>query len=102
MCQYRRRARRRIQAGSPAAARAGPGGSCLDPKSDLARAVFRGETLFMEQVLLPFLRDYQGLKVVIEHVTTQETTDIVRAHAPRVAGTITPHHLMINRTSLFQ
>jgi dihydroorotase len=56
----------------------------------------------MEQVLLPFLGDYQGLKVVIEHVTTQETTEIVRAHAPRVAGTITPHHLMINRTSLFQ
>ena len=27
---------------------------------------------------------------------------IVRAHAPRVAGTITPHHLMINRTSIFQ
>ncbi len=42
----------------------------------------------MEQILLPFLKEYQGLKVVIEHVTTQETTEIVRAHAPRVAGTI--------------
>ena len=35
-------------------------------------------------------------------MTTAETVDIVRAHAPRVAGTITPHHLVINRTSLFQ
>jgi dihydroorotase len=47
-------------------------------------------------------KEHQGLKVVIEHVTTEETAAIVRAHAPRVAGTITPHHLMINRTSLFQ
>ena len=73
-------------------------GEATDPAVD----IFDRETVFMEQVLLPFLRDYQGLKVVIEHVTTQETTEIVRAHAPRVAGTITPHHLMINRTSLFQ
>jgi dihydroorotase len=56
----------------------------------------------MEQVLLPFLKDYPELKVVVEHVTTEETTAIVRAHAPLVAGTITPHHLVINRTSLFQ
>jgi dihydroorotase len=73
-------------------------GEATDPAVD----IFDREAVFMEQVLLPFLGDYQGLKVVIEHVTTQETTEIVRAHAPRVAGTVTPHHLMINRTSLFQ
>jgi dihydroorotase len=56
----------------------------------------------MNRVLLPWLGEHQGLRVVIEHVTTEETVAIVRAHAPRVAGTITPHHLMINRTSLFQ
>jgi dihydroorotase len=56
----------------------------------------------MEQSLLPLLRRHQGLKIVLEHVTTAETADIVRANAPRVAGTITPHHLVINRTSLFQ
>ncbi len=70
--------------------------------TDPAVDIFDREQVFMEQVLLPFLKDYQGLKVVIEHVTTQETVEIVRAHAPRVAGTITPHHLMINRTTLFQ
>ncbi|MDB5566364.1 MAG: dihydroorotase [Tardiphaga sp.] len=73
-------------------------GEATDPAVD----IFDREQVFMEQVLLPFLKDYRGLKVVIEHVTTQETVEIVRAHAPRVAGTITPHHLMINRTSLFQ
>jgi dihydroorotase len=73
-------------------------GEATDPAVD----VFDREAVFMEQSLLPLLHDHQGLKVVIEHVTTAETIEIVRAHAPRVAGTITPHHLVINRTSLFQ
>ena len=73
-------------------------GEATDPAVD----IFDREAVFMEQSLLPLLRDHQGLKVVVEHVTTAETLDIVRAHAPRVGGTITPHHLIINRTSLFQ
>jgi dihydroorotase len=73
-------------------------GEATDPAVD----IFDRESVFMQDTLLPLLREHQGLKVVIEHVTTEETIAIVRAHAPRVAGTITPHHLMINRTSLFQ
>src|ERR1700724_1387463 len=46
-------------------------GEATDPAVD----IFDREAVFMEQVLLPFLDDYQGLKVVVEHVTTQETTD---------------------------
>jgi len=33
----------------------------------------------MEQSLLPLLARHQGLKIVIEHITTAETADIVRA-----------------------
>ena len=73
-------------------------GEATDPAVD----IFDREAVFMEQTLLPLLRRHVGLKVVVEHVTTAETVDLVRAHAPRVAGTITPHHLVINRTSLFQ
>ncbi len=73
-------------------------GEATDPAVD----VFDRETVFMEQILLPLLRNHQELKVVVEHVTTAETIEIVRAHAPRVAATVTPHHLVINRTSLFQ
>jgi dihydroorotase len=73
-------------------------GEATDPSVD----VFDRESVFMEQSLLPLLARHQGLKVVVEHITTSETADIVRAHAPRVAATITPHHLMINRTSIFQ
>jgi dihydroorotase len=73
-------------------------GESTDPAVD----IFDREAVFMEQSLLPLLKRHPGLKVVIEHVTTAETADIVRAHAARAAGTITPHHLVINRTSLFQ
>lgn len=73
-------------------------GEATDPAID----IFDREAVFMEQTLVPLLKQYQGLKVVVEHVTTEETVALVRAHAPRVAGTITPHHLVINRTSIFQ
>ena len=73
-------------------------GEATDPAVD----IFDREAVFMEQSLLPLLKRHAGLKVVVEHVTTAETVDIVRAHASRTAGTITPHHLVINRTSLFQ
>jgi len=73
-------------------------GESTDPAVD----IFDREAVFMEQSLLPLLKRHAGLKVVIEHVTIAETADIVRAHASRAAGTITPHHLVINRTSLFQ
>jgi dihydroorotase len=73
-------------------------GEATDPAVD----IFDREAVFMEQSLLPLLKRHLGLKIVIEHVTTAETADIVRAHAPRAAGTLTPHHLVINRTSLFQ
>lgn len=73
-------------------------GEATDPAVD----VFDREAVFMEEKLLPLLHDHPALKVVIEHATTEETVAIVRAHASHVAATITPHHLIINRTSLFQ
>jgi dihydroorotase len=73
-------------------------GEATDPAVD----IFDREAVFMESELLPLLARHPGLKVVVEHATTAETLDIVRAHAPRAAATITPHHLVINRTSIFQ
>ena len=73
-------------------------GEATDPEID----IFDREAAFMEAELLPLLARHPGLKIVVEHATTAETLDIVRAHAGRAAATITPHHLVINRTSLFQ
>ena len=73
-------------------------GEATDPAVD----IFDRETVFMEKNLLPLLARHQGLRIVVEHVTTAETADLVRANADRVGATVTPHHLIINRTSIFQ
>ncbi|HBK07678.1 MAG TPA: dihydroorotase [Acetobacteraceae bacterium] len=73
-------------------------GETTDPEVD----IFDREAVFVERILPPLLKAHPGLKVVLEHVTTIEAADFVRAHASRMAATITPHHLLINRTSLFQ
>ena len=66
--------------------------------------VFDREAVFLDRVLAPLLERHPGLKVVLEHATTKEAVDFVRAHAAggRVGATITAHHLLINRTHLFQ
>ncbi len=73
-------------------------GEATDPAVD----IFDREAVFMETEMLPLLKRHQGLKVVVEHVTTAETVELVRAHAGRAAATVTPHHLILNRTSIFQ
>ena len=64
--------------------------------------VFDREARFVEEVLLPVLSDFPGLKVVLEHVTTSEGVAVVKAHAGRMAGTITPQHLLYDRNELFR
>jgi dihydroorotase len=40
------------------------------------------------------------LKVILEHVTTEAGVNFVRARGPRVAATITPHHLLATRNDM--
>lgn len=73
-------------------------GEVTDPAVD----VFDREAIFIERVLFPIVRDFPGLKVVLEHITTTEAADFVRESRDQVAATITPHHLLINRNAMFQ
>ncbi len=59
--------------------------------------IFDREQVFVERRLAPLLRDFPGLKVVLEHLSTEVAVGFVRAHAPQLAGTITPHHLAETR-----
>ena len=45
---------------------------------------------------------HQGLKVVLEHITTKEGVAFVEANGARMGGTITPHHLSYNRNAIFK
>lgn len=69
--------------------------------TDLEIDVFDREAVFIERVLPPVVNDFPGLKVVLEHVTTEEGVAFVREAGANVAATITPHHLMINRNAMF-
>lgn len=69
-------------------------GEEVDPEVD----VFEREAVFIERRLAPLLGDFPGLKVVLEHLSSKIAVDFVRAHAPRLGGTITPYHLCLNRT----
>ena len=64
--------------------------------------IFDREARFVEEVLLPTLQDFPGLKIVMEHVTTEEAVAVVRAHPGRLGATITPQHLLYNRNAIFQ
>ena len=72
-------------------------GEVADPKVD----IFDRERIFLERVLDPLVKSFSALKVVLEHVTTADAAQYVPAHASRMAATITPHHLMINRNAIF-
>ncbi len=71
-------------------------GEVTDPEID----IFDREKCFIDRVLGPLLRRHEGLKVVFEHVTTKDAVDFVQASSPRVAATITPQHLLLNRNDI--
>ena len=63
--------------------------------------VFDREKVFIERIMQPMLRDFPNLRVVFEHITTQDAAEFVAAASANVAATITPHHLLMNRNSMF-
>ena len=72
-------------------------GEVTDPATD----VFDREALFVEGSLHQIARDFPALKMVVEHITTREAAEFVTAAGANVAATITPQHLLYNRTSIF-
>lgn len=64
--------------------------------------IFDRERVFLDQVLTPIREKYPDLKIVLEHVTTKDGIDFVRNGGVNTAGTITVHHLIINRNAMFQ
>jgi dihydroorotase len=63
--------------------------------------VFDRERVFLETVLADIVRRFPGLRTVVEHASTREAVEFVSAGGPRIAATITAHHLLYNRGALF-
>jgi len=62
--------------------------------------IFDREAVFIDKVLKPIRKKNQDLKIVMEHVTTQDAVDYVRDNTKNLAATITTHHLIINRNHI--
>ena len=72
-------------------------GEVTDPEVD----VFDREAVFIDRTLDPLRRRLPELRIVLEHITTEEAAHYVGAGGPNLAATITAHHLVINRNALF-
>ncbi|MGK2953270.1 MAG: dihydroorotase [Thiobacillus sp.] len=73
-------------------------GEVVDPEVD----VFDREAVFIERHLIPLLRDFPRLKIVLEHITTRQAAEFVTAAPANVAATVTVHHLLYNRNAMFK
>jgi dihydroorotase len=72
-------------------------GEVTDPAVD----IFDREAVFIDRVLTGLVRDFPGLKIVFEHITTADAAAFVEASSANIAATITPQHLHINRNAMF-
>jgi dihydroorotase len=72
-------------------------GEVADPEVD----IFDREAVFIDRVLDSLRRRFPELRIVLEHITTAEAVDYIRAADANLAATITAHHLVINRNAVF-
>ena len=63
--------------------------------------VFDRERIFIDEVLIPMRRDFPELKIVFEHITTKEAVSYVLGERGPLGATITAHHLLFSRNSIF-
>ena len=63
--------------------------------------LFDREAVFIDRHLIPLRRDFPGLKIVFEHVTTREAAEYVSEAGDTLGATITAHHLLYNRNAIF-
>ncbi len=63
--------------------------------------IFDREAVFIDRTLSGIVRHFPDLKIVFEHITTQDAVDFVASCTSHVAATITPQHLHINRNAMF-
>ena len=68
--------------------------------TDAGVDIFDREHLFIERQLAPLVERFPGLRIVFEHITSSEAVDFVLAAPPRIAATITAHHLLLNRNDM--
>ena len=64
--------------------------------------VFDREKAYIDRVLQPLAENRPGLRIVFEHITTRDAVQFVLASSSKVAATLTPQHLLMDRGAIFQ
>ena len=62
--------------------------------------IFDREKIFIDRVLKPIHENIPQLRIVFEHITTQDAVQYVLSSNKNIAATITPHHLLFNRNAM--
>ncbi|SOC23329.1 dihydroorotase [Thalassospira xiamenensis] len=71
-------------------------GEVTDPEID----IFDREAVFIDRVLDPLRKRLPELRVIMEHITTEDGVEYVKANDKNLGATITTHHLIINRNAM--
>jgi Dihydroorotase len=73
-------------------------GEVTDPDID----IFDRESVFIDTILAPLLARFPALRVVLEHITTRQAMKFVMFGPDKLAATITPQHLLLNRNAMLE
>lgn len=79
-------------------------GMVLCIHSEVSRSeidIFDREAVFIQEVMVPLLRDFTKLRVVMEHISTAKAVEFVTNGPDNLCASITAHHLIYNRNGTF-
>ena len=62
--------------------------------------IFDREPIFIDEIIKPLVKDMPDLKIVMEHISTQEAVEYVKSAPDNLKASITCHHLLYNRNAL--
>ena len=71
-------------------------GEVNDKKVD----VFDREKIFIDNILTQIIDKFPNLKITLEHITTKHAVDFINNASNNLKASITPHHLILNRTDM--
>ncbi len=63
--------------------------------------IFDREKVFIENNLEFLCKELPDLKITLEHITTKDAVSYIKQGNKNLAASITPHHLALNRNSIF-
>jgi len=77
-------------------------GEALKHDNDEVVDVFDREKVFIDNTLVRLTERFPDLRIVFEHITTDDAVQFVNDASDLVAATITPQHLMYERNEIFK